>query len=578
LSHALILSCLLSFKVMIFAHDDKRDGLPPPLTAPSSIAPASDNAKTPSVGDLVRMKPGVALVDSANRTVVADAGNRVFEVRHQAELQPDKDRWLYLAADVAGWAKESDVIMLSLDEKIDYQTNRIYADPARAWVHFNARGLLWMSKPDWDLAILDFSESISRRPSGSFEIYVNRATAYCRKGDEIALERALGDSFQAIRINPQSAGAYYIRGLAYLGQQRFDSAIADFNKTLQLDPRFPLAADARFITMKGQSLDKAIGALTSSAATASSELAAAAKKASDDLAVASKRAYDDLAAAIAKKSATDLQTASQQAAADLQKAVDQAAEDLQSAADSAQESLVAANQTTICELIKLNPEAATQRKADAKHAETVQQAAADKANSDFDTAAQKALTDFDSAAKKAQADLDAATKKTTPTSPDATTTKIVYGLKTEKITVAYTFDPVKQGEIPAMTFVPGKPPAPTVDIQLSPPAAVSPKKIRVTFRFADSGSNKKLAAFDVSGEFVQATSVYSVPVDQIATKLATFASALYDPATGKSGVAVTQSITVTPEPLDGVVFAGGDLDKALTVTFDSQQKAPAAKQ
>jgi tetratricopeptide (TPR) repeat protein len=42
---------------------------------------------------------------------------------------------------------------------------------------------------------------------------------------------------EALRLSPKNAAAYYYRGCVYGGQGNYQSAIADFDQSLRLDPR-----------------------------------------------------------------------------------------------------------------------------------------------------------------------------------------------------------------------------------------------------------------------------------------------------------------------------------------------------
>jgi tetratricopeptide (TPR) repeat protein len=48
---------------------------------------------------------------------------------------------------------------------------------------------------------------------------------------------SLADLDEAVRLNPYSADAYYNRGLVYSGSQRYELAIADFTRAIELAPR-----------------------------------------------------------------------------------------------------------------------------------------------------------------------------------------------------------------------------------------------------------------------------------------------------------------------------------------------------
>lgn len=50
-------------------------------------------------------------------------------------------------------------------------------------------------------------------------------------------DRAIADFNEAIRIDPQSAFAYFSRGNAYSDNGDYDRAFADYDESLQLRPR-----------------------------------------------------------------------------------------------------------------------------------------------------------------------------------------------------------------------------------------------------------------------------------------------------------------------------------------------------
>lgn len=65
--------------------------------------------------------------------------------------------------------------------------------------------------------------------------YVNRGFAYGNKGDN---DSAIADYNQAIALDPKSAMAYNNRCIAYRGKGDTDRAIADCSQAISLDPKF----------------------------------------------------------------------------------------------------------------------------------------------------------------------------------------------------------------------------------------------------------------------------------------------------------------------------------------------------
>ena len=84
-------------------------------------------------------------------------------------------------------------------------------------------------------AISDFTAAIQIEPNA--QTYTNRGVVRASSGD---LEGALTDHDEAIRLQPADAVLYYNRALTKEGQSAFASAIADYQKYIELggdDPR-----------------------------------------------------------------------------------------------------------------------------------------------------------------------------------------------------------------------------------------------------------------------------------------------------------------------------------------------------
>jgi len=67
------------------------------------------------------------------------------------------------------------------------------------------------------------------------EEFNNQGFAHCQIG---RYDQAISDFSKAIEINPRFAQAYKNRGWAYIKKRQYDQAISDFNKTIEIDPGF----------------------------------------------------------------------------------------------------------------------------------------------------------------------------------------------------------------------------------------------------------------------------------------------------------------------------------------------------
>jgi uncharacterized protein (TIGR02145 family) len=96
------------------------------------------------------------------------------------------------------------------------------------------RGGMHSNNGNYDLAIEDYTEAIRLNPNFA-GAYNERAWiyAYHLKRD---FDRAIADANQAIKISPNEATFYDTRGWAYLGKGDYNSANDDFVKALKLNP------------------------------------------------------------------------------------------------------------------------------------------------------------------------------------------------------------------------------------------------------------------------------------------------------------------------------------------------------
>ena len=86
-------------------------------------------------------------------------------------------------------------------------------------------------------AMEDYNQVIRLDPKND-KAYKNRGGIYVAMGD---YDRAIVDLNQSIRLNPDNYGAYISRGSANDGKGNYDSAINDFNQAIRIKPDNPMA-------------------------------------------------------------------------------------------------------------------------------------------------------------------------------------------------------------------------------------------------------------------------------------------------------------------------------------------------
>jgi len=110
---------------------------------------------------------------------------------------------------------------------------RLENDPERKAGGYTKRGLVSLSKGDYDRAIADYDKAIELNPQDA-AAYGVRALVYIIKGDH---DHAITDYDKAIKLNPTDAAAYRKRGLAYGFKGDYDRVIADCDKAIELNPQ-----------------------------------------------------------------------------------------------------------------------------------------------------------------------------------------------------------------------------------------------------------------------------------------------------------------------------------------------------
>jgi tetratricopeptide (TPR) repeat protein len=134
---------------------------------------------------------------------------------------------------------------------------------------FLDRGILFAMRGDYDMAIEDFTEAIRLNPdmAGAYMLRgralfasVSRVTSVGENfsgvgtmstGGRVSAEQvriydlAIEDLTQAIRLDPNSSVAYVERGRAYSDKGDYDRAIADYNQALRINPDLAVAYNNR---------------------------------------------------------------------------------------------------------------------------------------------------------------------------------------------------------------------------------------------------------------------------------------------------------------------------------------------
>ncbi|PPJ64832.1 tetratricopeptide repeat-containing S1 family peptidase [Cuspidothrix issatschenkoi] len=102
--------------------------------------------------------------------------------------------------------------------------------------------------PDLDSIITKGISSSNQQPNSVPTISLNDAGAYNRRGvlyyEQKKWELALADYTKAIQLNPSYTAAYYNRGWLYKEQKKWELALADFTKYIELDPDSDTAAES----------------------------------------------------------------------------------------------------------------------------------------------------------------------------------------------------------------------------------------------------------------------------------------------------------------------------------------------
>ncbi len=117
------------------------------------------------------------------------------------------------------------------DQTANQIANLGYTAAERA-IAFNHRGIAYIRKGSYNLAILDFDQAIRIKQDDS-EALNNRGIAYANNGD---YDSAIADFTKSILLNPRNALALYARGIAKQNIRDAAGAEADKTAAREIDP------------------------------------------------------------------------------------------------------------------------------------------------------------------------------------------------------------------------------------------------------------------------------------------------------------------------------------------------------
>ena len=118
-------------------------------------------------------------------------------------------------------------------------------DPANYNLRGNAYTWYKMNKDNLEKAIADYTKAILHPQRFANKLNSKYAEAYNKRGVAYyylqKYDLAIADYTKAVELDPKFAWAYHNRGLAYYYLQKYNLAIADYTKAIELDPKFAWA-------------------------------------------------------------------------------------------------------------------------------------------------------------------------------------------------------------------------------------------------------------------------------------------------------------------------------------------------
>jgi tetratricopeptide (TPR) repeat protein len=198
-----------------------------------------------------------------NATVYNNRGNALMDLGHPDEAVKDFDRAIALSPNYGAAHNNRGNAHAALGQyEPAFQDFRKAVElmPTSA-VPFNGRGKAHSELKRYHAAVRDLTRAITLNPKYA-AAYDNRAQAYLTIG---MYKEASDDATQAITLQPDQPNAdlLLLRGRAYAGDKKFNPAVDDLNKVIELKPEVADAYIERgMVFAQTRRFDDAIGDLT----------------------------------------------------------------------------------------------------------------------------------------------------------------------------------------------------------------------------------------------------------------------------------------------------------------------------
>ena len=217
--------------------------------------PSSALARQPTANDWV----GKAVVPRGRDFTLKDAKtgsplNGPAELYHVTQV--NGKLVLLVTTGINGWVPIDNVVRLELASA--FFTNQIRANPGESFNHTMRAVVAIAHQGDLERALGDSSEAIRLAPHEA-DNYLIRAEVWRARGDHA---RALADCDSVLRLDPKSVGALVLRASVWADNKEYDKAIADYSEVIRRDPQVVPAYFGR-ATVQGEKgeIDKAIADL-----------------------------------------------------------------------------------------------------------------------------------------------------------------------------------------------------------------------------------------------------------------------------------------------------------------------------